>query len=216
MNIPAEKGLLRKRLREQRKRLTPAEAASLSGAICAHAMALPAYHAAPIVGLYLPVDQEVDTALLVADAHQRGKIVLLPVVSRSERRMAFLPHRPNDPLRPGAFGIPEPLDDGTPAPLPDLLFVPLVGFDERGVRLGYGGGYYDRWLAAWEPGDPLPSPLLPEKPRPLLVGLAYALQQIPRSPRESHDHLLDGVVTEHGVIWTRGDSSAPGGESDAP
>jgi len=70
--------------------------------------------------------------------------------------------------------------------VPDLVLMPLLGFDDQGTRLGYGGGYYDRTLS-----------VLPKKP--LLVGLAFAAQELPHIPREAHDIPLDMIVTENGM-----------------
>ena len=85
-----------------------------------------------------------------------------------------------------AYGIPKPKD--TPRFAPELLLVPCVGFGPRGVRLGYGGGFYDRTLADW-----------PQ--RPVTVGLAYGLGFIPWLQPEPHDVPLDAILTEDGVVW---------------
>src|SRR5204863_9012935 len=97
------------------------------------------------------------------------------------------------PLRPNRLGIGEPATAATiGARWLDVVFLPLVGFDAQGVRLGTGGGYYDRafafrrWRSAWHV--------------PRLVGLAYAFQQVERIAPAGHDVLLDAVVTADGVI----------------
>jgi len=145
------------------------------------------------IGLYASLREELDTAPLMELARQRGCRIYLPVISRqhASRRMSFVEmsarHRFN------RLGIAEP--QGSPLPSVralDIVFVPLVGFDARGVRLGMGGGYYDRAFAfrrirtVWH--------------APRLVGLAYAFQQLPAIERARHDVLLDMVVTEQGVI----------------
>jgi len=76
--------------------------------------------------------------------------------------------------------------DLAPRAVPDLVLMPLLGFDNQGTRLGYGGGYYDRTLT-----------VLPKKP--LLVGLAFAAQELAHIPREDHDVPLDMVITENGI-----------------
>ncbi len=88
-------------------------------------------------------------------------------------------------LVPAGFGTLAPPPDA-PAAVPDLVLLPLLGFDDSGTRLGYGGGFYDRTLAA-----------LPVRPR--LVGLAFAAQHLAAIPRDQHDIPLDAVVTEDGV-----------------
>jgi len=97
------------------------------------------------------------------------------------------------PLRPNRLGIGEPATAATiGARWLDVVFLPLVGFDRRGVRLGTGGGYYDRafafrrWRSAWY--------------APRLVGLAYGFQQLEHITAAAHDVLMDAVVTEEGII----------------
>ena len=85
-----------------------------------------------------------------------------------------------------AYGIPKPKD--TPAFVPTLLLVPCVGFGPRGLRLGYGGGFYDRTLATLQP-------------RPYTVGLGYANGFVPWLQAEPHDVPLDTMLTEDGVAW---------------
>jgi 5-formyltetrahydrofolate cyclo-ligase len=124
------------------------------------------------------------------------------------RRLAFYPV-PADPsqLRPGPFRIPEPPKEGVP-PVPleaiDVLLLPGVAFDPAGHRLGYGAGYYDRYLAPLkteEAGDALRLPASPEttKRRPLLVGLAFSVQVLPALPAEPHDVRVDVLATETGL-----------------
>jgi 5-formyltetrahydrofolate cyclo-ligase len=89
------------------------------------------------------------------------------------------------PLYPSGFGTLAP-EELAPKAVPDVVLMPLLGFDGKGTRLGYGGGYYDRTLAA-----------LASKPR--LIGLAFAAQEVDFIPRGDHDIPLDSVVTENGV-----------------
>ena len=90
-----------------------------------------------------------------------------------------------------AYGIPKP--KGTPVCQPTLLLVPCVGYGPRGVRLGYGGGFYDRTLATLDP-------------RPTTVGLAYSQGYLPWLQAEPHDVPLDTVLTDEGLAW-----QTPGG-----
>ena len=92
------------------------------------------------------------------------------------------------PVIDDAYGIPKP--KGTDAFEPEMLLVPCVGFGEGGVRLGYGGGFYDRTLAALEP-------------RPFTVGIGYAHGYVPWLEAEPHDIPLDAMITEDGVFWQR-------------
>ncbi|MBF0339958.1 MAG: 5-formyltetrahydrofolate cyclo-ligase, partial [Magnetococcales bacterium] len=123
-----------------------------------------------------------------------GRQVYLPVVDKSTHGMCFVAYRTGDPLRIGAYGISEPARDPACTECReigelDLLFQPLIGFDRTGCRLGFGGGYHDRALAA-----------SPTRSRVERVGLAYGFQEVPSLPRESHDASMGWVVTEAGVI----------------
>jgi len=93
--------------------------------------------------------------------------------------------QPGTALYPSGFGTLAP-DELAPVVEPDVILMPLLGFDKHGTRLGYGGGYYDRTLTR-----------LSKKPK--LVGFAFALQEFDHIPRDSHDVPLDAVVTENGV-----------------
>jgi 5-formyltetrahydrofolate cyclo-ligase len=90
-------------------------------------------------------------------------------------------------LEPGSFGIPEPFSHW-PKARPDLLLVPLLAFDADGHRLGYGGGFYDRTLALLK----VPA-----------IGIAYAGQEVTVLPHDSHDAVLDAVLTERGLTRFR-------------
>jgi len=145
------------------------------------------------VAVYAALAEELDTAPLIALAQSRGCRVYLPRIDchRLGRGMRFI-EMAGEP-RINRMGIAEP--QGTRmigARWLDVVFLPLLGFDSRGVRLGTGGGYYDRafafrrWRTAWH--------------APRLVGLAYSFQQLERITPAAHDVLLDTVVTEEGVI----------------
>ncbi len=145
------------------------------------------------IGLYIALPEELDTAALLALARRRGSQVYLPRIGAQSpaRSMQFV--RLGTRVLRNRFGIPEPLGPALPsARALDILFVPLVGFDRRGNRLGMGGGYYDRALAFTRARA--------MSARPLLVGLGYAMQQLERIERAAHDVPLDMVITERGII----------------
>jgi 5-formyltetrahydrofolate cyclo-ligase len=110
----------------------------------------------------------------------------LPVINRETKQLRFHAWYPGCPMENDAFDIPKP--KGTDVLLPTLLLVPCVGFGPKGVRLGYGGGFYDRTLAALTP-------------RPYTVGVGYAHGYIPWLEAEVHDVPLDAMLTEEGVAW---------------
>jgi 5,10-methenyltetrahydrofolate synthetase len=142
------------------------------------------------IGAYWPIKGEFDAlpALYRWSEGGPGRRIGLPVVERDTRRLCFHVWYPGCPMEDDAYGIPKP--KGTEAFAPSLLLVPCVGWGPRGVRLGYGGGFYDRTLAALAP-------------RPYTAGLAYAHGHIPWLRAEPHDVPLDAVLTEDGVAWQR-------------
>ena len=110
--------------------------------------------------------------------------IALPAVV-NPTTMVFRRYRPGDPLIPGGLGTRSP-SIAAPVVEPDVILIPMVGFDRSGTRLGHGGGFYDRTLAA----------LHARGRRPPLVGLAFSVQEVPRIPHEPHDIRLDWIVTE--------------------
>lgn len=139
------------------------------------------------IGGYWPSGSELDCRPLLRALVGRH-VCSLPVVVAPRAPLAFRVWKPDSILVPGRFSIPVP--SGSAAPVtPDVLLVPLLAFDRRGHRLGQGGGYYDRTLAALRAAAPV-----------LAVGLAYAAQELAAVPRGAHDQPLDWIVTERSAF----------------
>lgn len=138
-----------------------------------------------VVAGYWPIRDEMDVKSVVARLMDSGQPVCLPVVLGDEQPLELRLWEDGAPLYEAGFGTLAPAEEA-PRAAPDVIIMPLLGFDKHGTRLGYGGGYYDRTLAA-----------LPKRPR--LIGFAFALQEVDVIPREAHDVPLDAIVTEHGV-----------------
>jgi 5-formyltetrahydrofolate cyclo-ligase len=137
---------------------------------------------------YLPIRSEVDPRQILAAVHAAGIDTVLPAVV-DPTTIVFRRWRPGEPLIAGRHGtLAPPLH--APILEPDVVLVPLVGFDRRGARLGHGLGFYDRALGAIHACGR----------RPLLVGLAFSVQEVPRIPREPHDVRLDRIVTETATL----------------
>lgn len=137
-----------------------------------------------VVSFYWPMGDEADPRALAAALAARGHALALPVVAGRRSPLHFRAWRDGDGLVVHRFGMHEPVPSA-PRVVPDMLLVPLLAFDARGHRLGYGGGFYDCTLAALA--------------RKLAVGIAFAGQEVERLPDAPHDHPLDMVVTETGV-----------------
>ncbi len=143
------------------------------------------------IGLYLSMPEEIDTAPLLRLARERGCHISLPrIVSKRHDRMRF--HDWNGRIRRGAYGIHEPHGGRLHSARElDVVFLPLVGFDIQGNRIGMGRGFYDRHFAH--------RLRMSSYRRPLLVGLAYDVQLVAALPRAAHDVPLDAIVTESSV-----------------
>ena len=144
------KGEIRKRILQARRALAPEEAAEKSARIVAQLLELPEYRVARTVMAYLDFRGEVQTGPFVRVALAQGKRVAVPVTEVASRRLvpSLLVRYPEE-VAPGTWGIPEPLPEYVrPVPVEeiDLVVVPGVAFDPAGNRLGYGGGFYDRFL----------------------------------------------------------------------
>lgn len=142
-----------------------------------------------VVSGFWPVREEIDVLPLLIAVVERGGRAALPVVVRRDAPLVFRAWHPGMALVDGGFaGIREP---GPEAPEiePDAVIVPLLAFDRAGGRLGYGGGFYDRTLAALRLHKTVTA-----------IGVAYAGQELPEVPEEAHDQPLDAIATEQGVL----------------
>ncbi|MGH8150734.1 MAG: 5-formyltetrahydrofolate cyclo-ligase [Steroidobacteraceae bacterium] len=186
---------LRKELRARRRAIPPRERAAAARRIARQVERHFSLHPGQRIALYAPLAEELDVAPLASVARMHGARLYLPrIVDARARRMRFVAAEGG--MRRNRLGILEPA--GTrfiAARALDLTFVPLVGFDAAGMRLGMGAGYYDRAFAF--------SRLRISWHRPKLIGVAFTAQCVPRIPAEPHDVRLDAVVTEDGVIECR-------------
>jgi 5-formyltetrahydrofolate cyclo-ligase len=137
---------------------------------------------------YVPMRDEIDSLPLVRSLIGRGLTAAMPCVVGPGKPLLFRRWDIGAPLADRPFGLLEPMDDA-PAVEPELLLVPLLAFDRRGHRLGYGRGYYDRTLASLRARRPI-----------VAVGLAFAAQEMLSLPVGARDQRLDWVVTEQAAI----------------
>ena len=132
-----------------------------------------------------PVKHEPDVVAAVETWISRGAQAALPVVVEESAPLSFRAWTREAPLHPDRYGIPTPTTGDWLHP--DLLLLPLNGFDAAGFRLGYGGGYFDRTLAVLSP-------------RPLVVGVGFEINRLPSIEPQAHDQRLDWIVTEAGAF----------------
>jgi 5-formyltetrahydrofolate cyclo-ligase len=185
----ADKGSLRARMRRLRGVVPPDLHQQWSEAIARRVLAHPGYLAANTVMAYVAFRGEVDTAKIIRASWAEGKRVVLPRCAPGEKSLELYVVEEAGQLAPGAYGILEPVpvqcrrvhDSEV-----ELVCVPGVAFTREGGRLGYGGGYYDRFLASLRAGV-------------TSLGLAFELQLVASIPLGEHDHRVTGVVTEAGI-----------------
>lgn len=192
MNIQARKQALRQRIIAARENLGSPERLRLSRLIIGGLGRMAAYEQASTVLGYLNFGAELDAEQWVRRALADGKRVLLPRVNRASKRLdLYIVKDLQQDVAPGAWGIREPLPECCArfeaAGELDFVLLPGVAFTRTGGRLGYGGGYYDKLLAA-----------MPH--RPALAAGAFALQVVEEIPLESTDRKVDWLVTENETI----------------
>ena len=141
-----------------------------------------------IAAAYYPINNELDPLPAMTALGAAGWRTALPVVVEGTAVLLYRAWRPGDATRPGAFGIQEPLPEADQL-TPDVVLAPLLAFDRRGGRLGFGAGYYDATLQALRSRGPV-----------IAIGLAFETQEVDHVPTEPHDQRLDAVATPVGIM----------------
>ena len=174
-----DKKVLRKSIREQKRAMTSEQIEAASQKLVEQFLALEAYRQAKTLYGYLPYNQEVRTVPILEQALAEGKRVAVPKIYGDEMRFIYLDDL--NRVETGYAGIPEPIEDGPIADDPTaLVLMPGLAFDQQGHRIGYGGGFYDKFLNA-EPEHPT-------------VALCYAFQIVEELPTEEFDVPVDCVL----------------------
>lgn len=184
----------KKQLRDELRRKRKAHAAALPAEVSAlvfnrpPAQVLTRVPENATVGLYRSDEGEAPSRSYIKFFFERGNTIALPRVTTLDKPMEFRLH--TDPyeesdLESGVWGLRQP-SIAAPVLVPDVLFMPLVGFTAQGDRLGQGGGYYDRYLAA--------------HPQTAAIGMAWDIQEVPELPIELHDMRLSAIVTPTRVL----------------
>jgi 5-formyltetrahydrofolate cyclo-ligase len=182
---------------EAREAIPPAERTELSRAVGERLFALPEVRGARTIALFSSFGSELDTAPMLEQAHAEGLRVVLPYIEGAAMEVAE--HRPGDDLARSSYGAMEPASRIAVDPAQiDVVVAPGLAFDRAGRRLGYGRGYYDRWLR--------------RVGKALLIGVCFSSQVVDRVPATSSDERMEIVVTDREVIRVttlRGESQDP-------
>jgi 5-formyltetrahydrofolate cyclo-ligase len=187
--VPGARTALREALLEARRRQSAQGRRAANDALVARLEALLGDVAGEAIAIYWPFRGEPRLEPLPERWTRAGARLALPVVAARAQPLRFVAWRPGDPTVPGAMGIPRPAHDD--ALRPTLLVVPCLGFDARGYRLGYGGGYYDRSLAQLDADGAT---------APRAIGVAWDDALIERFEPLPTDRPLDAVVTPSRVF----------------
>lgn len=178
-----------------RGRVAPEDRRHAAESLVRHAATVPLLAVPPengVAAAYYPIGGEIDSRLLIDWMRQVGWRIALPTVEQANAPLTFREWLPDVVLDEGPFSTRQPPRGASALP-PTVILIPLLAFDAQGYRLGYGGGYYDRTLAA----------LADAGHRAVSVGVAFAVQEIETVPHESWDRRLDMVLTERGVLPLR-------------
>ena len=179
----------RQRLIAQRQSLSSVER-HRCGEVIAESLESESKFCRGCVGFYWPLDGEIDLRPLMHRLSDRGVELALPVIVEKDQPMEYWVWDAQTRMRnQETWHIPVPIERRLL--VPSVLFVPLLGFDQQGYRLGHGGGYYDRTLAALQY-------------KPLTVGIGYDFAKLETIYPQDHDVSMDMIVTEQGIVPTSG------------
>ena len=188
VSMTERKTQLRRVLLSQRREVHAARATGAAAALTVRALLELEVDGMCIAG-YWPLGDELDCRPLLVALKSAGAQLALPVAAGQGQVLIFRVWTPGDALEPGPFGTFHPSQRAAVV-VPRAFFVPLIGFDAAGHRLGYGAGYYDRTLAAFRKDRTVTA-----------IGLAYDEQQVDAVPAEAHDQRLDAVMTDRRTLW---------------
>ncbi len=183
------KNNIRQILRQRKETLIPEERLEKSRRICSHTMKL--IRDGETVMVYTSKEKEVNTAPLIETLFRSGNPVIVPIIVKEDISLRLSYLRDFSVLVPSTFGVPEPIGNEIPANGDDVdtIILPMLGFDREGRRIGYGAGYYDRFLA---------------KNKELRkIGIAFACQEYETIPADENDIPMDYIITEEGIIFQK-------------
>jgi len=182
-----QKSSIRQILRQRKDAMAPEDRQKKSATICRHLMTLIGDH--ETVMAYTSKEKEVCTEPIIAALLARNNPVIVPIIVREDVSLRLSYLRDMAVLVPSTFGVPEPIGSEIPARGDDVdtILLPMLGFDRTGGRIGYGAGYYDRFLEKY--------------PGLRKIGIAFSCQEIDALPLDPTDVRMDHIITEEGIVY---------------
>jgi 5-formyltetrahydrofolate cyclo-ligase len=187
-----QKERVRKDLRQKKEAMLPEERLSKSRRICRHLMDV--IGEGETVMVFTSKEKEVNTRPLIQALFRQGNPVVVPIIVQEDFSLRLSYLRDFSVLVPSTFGVPEPIGSEIPAAAGDIgtIILPMLGFDRKGGRIGYGAGYYDRFLS--------------KNPGMRKIGIAFACQEVGTLPVDENDIRMDAIITEDGMVYPGGGS----------
>jgi 5-formyltetrahydrofolate cyclo-ligase len=185
-----QKDRVRKILRQKKDAMVPEERLEKSLLICRHLMEI--IHDGETVMVFTSKEKEVNTKPLILSLFGKGNPVVVPIIVKEDISLRLSYVRDLSALVPSTFGVPEPIGREIPAAAEDIctIILPMLGFDRTGGRIGYGAGYYDRFLS--------------KNPDMRKIGIAFACQEVESLPVDENDIRMDVIITEDGIVYPDG------------
>jgi 5-formyltetrahydrofolate cyclo-ligase len=185
-----QKDRVRKILRQKKDAMIPKERMEKSHRICRHLMKI--IRDGETVMVFTSKEKEVNTKPLILSLFGKGNPVVVPIIVKEDISLRLSYLRDFSALVPSTFGVPEPIGSEIPAAAEDIgtIILPMLGFDRTGGRIGYGAGYYDRFLS--------------KNPGLRKIGVAFACQEVECLPVDENDIRMDIIITEDGIMYPDG------------
>jgi len=185
-----QKESVRKILRQRKEAMLPEDRLRKSHRICRHIMEI--IRSGETVMVFTSKEREVNTKPLIMALFNRGNKVVVPIIVKEDCSLRLSYLRDFSALVPSTFGVPEPIGSEIPAAAQDIdtIILPMLGFDRKGGRIGYGAGYYDRFLS--------------RHPDLRKIGIAFACQEVENLPVDENDMPMDSIITEDGIVYPDG------------
>ena len=184
------KNSIRQILRHRKEAMMPENRLEKSKRVCYHIMTL--IQDGETVMVYTSKEKEVNTTPLITKLFENGNPVIVPIIVKDDISLRLSYLRDFSVLVPSTFGVPEPIGNEILATGEnvDTIILPMLGFDRTGGRMGYGAGYYDRFLA--------------KNQKVRKIGIAFACQEYDNLPVDGNDIPMDYIITEEGIVYSKG------------